>query len=305
MTLFEDFAEMTISVAARARNLLSASDIRRVGAKGLLTLLATVLVAGAHVSDSMASIQPVATAKQSDRPIWAERAHIHKNGGGLVAASAKVDPSAHIAPGAMVMAGAEVCANAMVSPGSRIGPDAKVGERAWIGKNTRIMNGAVIGAWARLYGSNTIGVNAKLEQGTMLGDGTSVGADSVVGLRSILGANVWLGRDVMIGVGGNVFDGAKIGDETRIGDRVSIGKGVLISVRSIIWHDVGIGNFCKFGPECVIESNVTLGEHGWYGANIKVSEGNTVPANISVFFDKNGKLHVELRKAFPENSPGM
>jgi len=68
----------------------------------------------------------------------------HPNGGGWVASTAKVDPTAYVAPGAMVMGAARVLDNAsveefaIVTGGARLSGNARVGGQAFVGGATRL-----------------------------------------------------------------------------------------------------------------------------------------------------------------------
>ncbi len=78
----------------------------------------------------------------------------HENGDGLVAAGARVDPSAFVA------------STAWVDPGAVVGPDVRIGAHTWLE------------------------AGAKVQAGARLGTHVHVGKDAVVGLRARLGSRV-------------------------------------------------------------------------------------------------------------------
>lgn len=98
----------------------------------------------------------------------------HDNGGGLVAQTASVDPTAFVAetawvdPGAQVGGGARVGAHVWLEPGAVVGPHAQLGTHVHVGR------GAVVGAAARL------GTRVSVGSGARLAAGVAVSADESI-----------------------------------------------------------------------------------------------------------------------------
>jgi UDP-3-O-[3-hydroxymyristoyl] glucosamine N-acyltransferase len=90
----------------------------------------------------------------------------HSNGRGLVAMSAKADPSAFIAPTAYIESDARVDRDAQVGDGTWIERDCIIGRGARIGANVRIGAGAVIGAGAQIGSHSRVGPGASVAAAT-------------------------------------------------------------------------------------------------------------------------------------------
>ncbi|MRG59412.1 transferase [Agromyces sp. CFH 90414] len=89
----------------------------------------------------------------------------HPNGRGLVATTAKVDPSAFVDPTAYVDPGAEVHQHASIGPGGWVDRDAIVAERASVGVNAHVGRRAVVGRNAVLGPYVEVGEDARIQNG--------------------------------------------------------------------------------------------------------------------------------------------
>ena len=110
----------------------------------------------------------------------------HPNGGGFVAKSAQVDPTAYVANTAMVLDGAKVtgrakiCGEAVVRQSAQVGDDAVVSGYARVGDRAQLTGHAHVGGYAKLSGKARLGGNARLQEYATLDGEGSVGGDVMI-----------------------------------------------------------------------------------------------------------------------------
>lgn len=94
--------------------------------------------------------------------------HKHKNGGGFVADSARVDDSVYVGPHAAVIGNATVTGNAVI------------GGYAMIAENAKISSNAYVGDYALVIGRATVTDNAKVIESACIWDTYKVSGNAVV-----------------------------------------------------------------------------------------------------------------------------
>jgi bifunctional UDP-N-acetylglucosamine pyrophosphorylase/glucosamine-1-phosphate N-acetyltransferase len=175
-----------------------------------------------------------------------------------VEVTVKLEPGAKIHPGVILQGATRVGAGAAIGAyctlsDMEIGPGADV-KTGTVGESSRILEGAVVGPYARLRPESVVGARAKIGnfvelKKARIGEKTSIAHLSYVGDADI-------GRDVNIGCGfitcnfdGRVIDGQRkhrtvIEDEVFLGSDcqtiapVRIGKGAYVASGSTITEDV-------------------------------------------------------------------
>lgn len=117
-----------------------------------------------------------------DRTVDAPAALRHPNGGGLVAPTATVDPTAYVGPNAMVLGWAKVSDNAVIDGNAIVAEGANVSGNAYVSGNAVVMGTATVTGNARVLesalvcGSYTVDGNATVKgQAILQGDGKATG----------------------------------------------------------------------------------------------------------------------------------
>ena len=96
-------------------------------------------------------------------------AHKHKNGGGWVADSARVDDSAYIGPNAVVYDQARVLNGVHIFDHAKVYGHAKVFENAQIHDRVRVFDNAMIYGDVRIHGQMSIHDDTNLHNGFLFG----------------------------------------------------------------------------------------------------------------------------------------
>jgi len=190
----------------------------------------------------------------------------------VVAASAKVDPTAHIGPFCVVGEQCRIGARAVLQGGNHIGPGCQLGDdvmlfpnvtlysRSQLGHRVRIHSGAVIGADGFGYVLDQ-GIHCKIPQvgNVIIGDDVEIGANVTVD-RGTLGSTV-------------------IGKGTKIDNLVQIAHNVVIGEHSLLVAQVGIAGSSKLGNYAVLGGQVGIAGH------LKIGNQVTVAAQSGVMRD--------------------
>ena len=109
----------------------------------------------------------------------------------LVADSAQVSGTAHVAPGVAVMRGAIVGAGVAVSMGALVNTSASVDHDSWIGPY------AHVGPGSHLCGAVTVGAGALLGAGVTVIPGVKIGDGAIVGAGAVVIRDVPPGATVV------------------------------------------------------------------------------------------------------------
>ena len=194
----------------------------------------------------------------------------------VVAASAKVDPSAHVGPLCVIGEGAVVAAGAVLEARCHVGPRASVGADCWL------KPGVVVGDYC------VVGARCRLQSGAVIGS-DGFGYEPVDGeIRRIpqIG-NVVLEDDVEVGANSTLdrarFSQTVVGRGTKIDNLVQIAHNVRIGRQCLITAQVGIagsttlGDHCVLGGQSGVAGHLTLGDRVKLGAQTGLFED--VPAD--------------------------
>jgi UDP-3-O-[3-hydroxymyristoyl] glucosamine N-acyltransferase len=232
--------------------------------------------AAAHVPARLIVPQPYLAFARATQ-WWAQRtrpAPVAGVGAGtVVAASARIDPSAaigplcHIADGAVIGAGVVLGAQCVVGVGSTIGegsrlhPRVTVGDGCHLGRRVVIQSGAVIGGDGFGF-APADGTWVKIEQlgGVRLGDDVEVGANTCID-RGALDDTV-------------LEDGVKLDNLIQVAHNVRIGAHTAIAGCTGIAGSTRIGRHCMIGGAASIIGHLEIADH------VQISAGTVVTRSI-------------------------
>jgi UDP-3-O-[3-hydroxymyristoyl] glucosamine N-acyltransferase len=194
----------------------------------------------------------------------------------VVAASAKVDPSAHVGPLCVIGEGAVVAAGAVLEARCHVGPRASVGVDCWLKPGVVVGDYCVLGARCRIQSGAVIGsdgfgyepVNGEIRRIPQIGnvvleDDVEVGANSTLD-RARFSQTV-VGR------------GTKIDNLVQIAHNVRIGRQCLITAQVGIAGSTTLGDHCVLGGQAGVAGHLTLGDRVKLGAQTGLFED--VPAD--------------------------
>ncbi|TAF19159.1 MAG: UDP-3-O-(3-hydroxymyristoyl)glucosamine N-acyltransferase [Verrucomicrobia bacterium] len=194
----------------------------------------------------------------------------------VVAASAKIDPSAHVGPLCVIGEGAVVAAGAVLEARCHVGPRASVGADSWLKPGVVVGDYCVLGARCRIQSGAVIGsdgfgyepVNGEIRRIPQIGnvvleDDVEVGANSTLD-RARFSQTV-VGR------------GTKIDNLVQIAHNVRIGRQCLITAQVGIAGSTTLGDHCVLGGQSGVAGHLTLGDRVKLGAQTGLFED--VPAD--------------------------
>jgi len=190
----------------------------------------------------------------------------------VIAASAKVDPGAHIGPHCVVGERVKIGAGAVLQGGNFVGDDCKLDTEVNLFPNVVI------------YPETEIGKRVRIHAGTVVGsDGFGYVQDHGVHLKVPQIGNVIIGDDVEIGANVTIDRGALgatiIGRGTKIDNLVQIAHNVEIGEGSLVISQVGIAGSTKLGKYVVLAGQVGFAGH------LKIGDRVTVAAQSGVMTD--------------------
>lgn len=191
----------------------------------------------------------------------------------VIAASAQIDPTAHIGPHCTIGERVKLGAHCVLQAGDFIGDDAVLGEgtnlfsnvtvyaRSQIGKRVCIHAGAVIGSDGFGYVFDS-GFQRKIPQigNVIIGDDVEIGSNTCID-RAALGSTI-------------------IGKGTKIDNLVHVGHNVEIGEHSILCAQVGIAGSAKLGNYCVLAGQVGIAGHIVLGNRVTVGSKSGVMNSI-------------------------
>lgn len=190
----------------------------------------------------------------------------------VVAASAQVDPTAHIGPHCVIGENVRIGARVVLRGGDHIGDDSRLGEDCRIFPNVTIYPGSQLGNRVRIHSSTVVGA-----------DGFGYVPDAGVHIKVPQIGNVIIGDDVELGANVTVDRGALaptvIGKGSKIDNLVQIGHNVVLGEHCIIVSQVGIAGSTKLGDHVVLGGQVGVGGH------LKIGSRASVVAQSGVMHD--------------------
>ena len=204
----------------------------------------------------------------------------------VVAATAVVDPSAHVGPLCVIEAGATVGAGSVLQASVYLGPDARVGAGCWI------MPGCVIAA------ACVLGQRVRLQPGVVIGS-DGFGYEFIKGRHEKLpqiGA-VLIGDDVEIGANSTLdrarFSRTVVGEGTKIDNLVQIAHNVVIGRHCILCAQVGISG------STTLEDYVILGGQAGIGGHITIGKGSKAGGQTGIGSDVPAGSYLNGTPAIP------
>lgn len=191
----------------------------------------------------------------------------------VVAASAKIDPSAHIGPHCIVGEGAQIGPRVVLQ-----GLDS-IGDGVVIDEETRIFPNVSI------YPHSTIGKRVRLHSGVVIGaDGFGYVLDEGIHRKITQIGTVVIKDDVELGANTTVDRGALgptvIGKGTKIDNLVQVGHNVKIGENSIIISQVGIAGSTEIGNYVVIAGQAGIVGHIKIGNQVVIGGQSGVINNV-------------------------
>ena len=190
----------------------------------------------------------------------------------VVAASAKIDSSAHVGPHCVIGERVQVGAQTVLQGGNFIGDDSKIGGDANLFPNVTIYPRGQIGNRVRIHANSVIGA-----------DGFGYVQDNGIHRKIPQIRNVVIGDDVEIGAGVTIDRGALgstvIGKGTKIDNLVQIAHNVEIGEHCILVGQAGIAGSSKLGNYVVLAGQVGIAGH------LKIGNQVTVAAQSGVMND--------------------
>jgi UDP-3-O-[3-hydroxymyristoyl] glucosamine N-acyltransferase len=194
----------------------------------------------------------------------------------VVAASAQIDPSAHVGPLCVIGEGATVSSGAVLEARCHVGAHASVGTDCWLKPGVVVGDYCVLGARCRIQSGAVIGsdgfgyepVNGEIQRIPQIGnvvleDDVEVGANSTLD-RARFSKTV-VGR------------GTKIDNLVQIAHNVRIGRQCLITAQVGIAGSTTLGDHCVLGGQAGVAGHLTLGDRVKLGAQTGLFED--VPAD--------------------------
>lgn len=190
----------------------------------------------------------------------------------IIAASAKIDPTAHVGPNCVVGARVRLGAHSVLMGGNHIGRDCQIGDDVCLFPNVVI------------YAQCQIGHRVSIHAGTVIGsDGYGYVFDEGQHRKSLQVGNVIIHDDVEIGANTAIDRGALgatvIGQGTKIDNLVHIAHNVVLGRHCLVMGQVGFAGSTQLGDYCVIASQSGIAGH------LKLGHQATVGAKSGVMRD--------------------
>ncbi|MDQ6632870.1 MAG: UDP-3-O-(3-hydroxymyristoyl)glucosamine N-acyltransferase [Verrucomicrobiota bacterium] len=187
----------------------------------------------------------------------------------IVAASAQIDPTAHIGPHCVVGENVSIGAGAILQGANHIGAHSQIG------------SGSHIFPHVVIYAQTQIGHRVRIHAGTIIGsDGFGYVLDANIHRKVPQIGNVIIHDDVEIGANVTIDRGALgptiIGAGTKIDNLVQIAHNVTIGEYCLVVAQVGIAGSTELGNYVTLAGQVGLGGH------LKIGDRATVAAQSGV-----------------------
>ncbi len=213
-----------------------------------------------------------------------------------------------------VHASAVIAAGARVAPSANIGPlciieeDAEIGERVRLGAGCIVHRGARIGAdslltsHVTLYAGASIGARCILHAGCVVGsDGFGFAADRGTWVKVPQVGGVRIGDDVEIGANTTIDRGAiddtVVEDGVKLDNQIQVGHNVVIGAHTAIAACTGISGSTTIGKRCMIGGMVGFAGHLTVADDVVVTGCSLVSASIhSAGTYSSGMPTVETRR---------
>ena len=191
----------------------------------------------------------------------------------IVAASAQVDPSAHIGPYCVVGEKVRIGTRSVLQGGNHVGAGCQIGEDVNLFPNVTV------------YSRTEIGNRVRIHAGTVIGsDGFGYVQDNGIHRKVPQIGNVIIRDDVEIGANVCIDRGAlgptMIGKGTKIDNLVQIAHNVVIGEHSLVISQAGIAGSTKVGNYVILAGQAGLAGHLKIGNKVVVTAQAGVMNNI-------------------------
>jgi UDP-3-O-[3-hydroxymyristoyl] glucosamine N-acyltransferase len=191
----------------------------------------------------------------------------------VVAADARVDPTASIGAHTVIEAGASIGARVRVSPLGYVGSGVEIGEDSSLGPRVVLLAGVRLGR------------RVLVQPGAVLGaDGFGFAFDGAQHRKIPQTGGVVIEDDVEIGAN-TTIDRATFGDTivrrgTKIDNLVQIGHNVEVGEHSILVSQVGVSGSSRLGRGVVLAGQVGVADHVTVGDGALVGAQAGVPSDL-------------------------
>jgi UDP-3-O-[3-hydroxymyristoyl] glucosamine N-acyltransferase len=190
----------------------------------------------------------------------------------IVAASAKIDSTAHVGPHCVVGERVKIGARSVLQAGNVVGDDSKLDDDVNVFPNVTIYPRTEINHRVRIHANSVIG-----------SDGFGYVQDGGIHRKIPQIGNVIIGEDVEIGAGVMIDRGALgstvIGKGAKIDNLVQIAHNVEIGEHCLLIAQVGIAGSSKLGNNVVVAGQAGIAGH------LKIGNRVTVTAQSGVMND--------------------
>ncbi len=191
----------------------------------------------------------------------------------VIAASAKVDATAHIGPHSVVGERVQIGAGTVLQSGNNVGADSVLAEGVNLFPNVTIYPRTKIGKRVRIHAGTTIG-----------SDGYGYVLDGGIHRKVPQIGNVVIGDDVEIGANVTIDRGALgstvIGAGTKIDNLVQIAHNVVVGEHCLIISQVGIAGSTQLGKYVVLAGQAGIAGHLKIGNQVVVAGQSGVMHDI-------------------------
>ena len=191
----------------------------------------------------------------------------------VVAADARIDPTATVG------------AHAVVEAGARIGPRVRVGPLVYVGAGVEVGEDSTLGVHVALLDGVRVGRRVVIHPGAVLGaDGFGFAFDGAQHRKIPQTGGVLIEDDVEIGAN-TTIDRATFGDTivrrgTKIDNLVQIGHNVEVGEHSILVAQVGVSGSSRLGRGVVLAGQVGVADHVTIGDGTLVGAQGGVPSSL-------------------------
>ncbi len=191
----------------------------------------------------------------------------------VVAATAVIDPSAHIGPHVTIDEGAVIQAQAVIDAGCYVGRNAVIGEGTHLFANVTFHAGCEIGKRGILHSGAVIGT-----------DGFGFANEGGVYIKIPQTGRVLIGDDVDIGANTTIDRGALedtiIEDGVKLDNQIQIGHNTHIGAHTAMAGCVGVAGSAKIGSRCTFGGAAMVLGHLEIADNVHISSGSMVSRSV-------------------------
>lgn len=174
----------------------------------------------------------------------------------MISPLAHIDPSARIGQDVTIHPFAFIDADVTIGDGATIMPYASIMNGTVIGKNTKVYNGAIVGAdpqdfrWKGETSKCTIGDDCVIRENVIINRGFSTENGTTIGNGTSLMATVHVGHDC------HISDNCVIGNGVTMAGNIEVGRCTILSSNSVIHEGSKLGEWVLIKGGCRISGNV-------------------------------------------------